>query len=65
MKSGTKEGGGGSRSMSRRGIGKDEKFTGNVLEKDKGKRLDGKATKHGREEQEMPGVMRGKTKMFC
>ena len=65
MEAGTKEGGGGSRSMSRRGICKDEKFTGNILEKDKGKRLDGKATKRGREEQEMLGVMRSKTKMFC
>lgn len=46
--------------MGRRGIGKDEEFTGNVLEEDKGERFNGMATKGGGEEEEMTRIMGGK-----
>ncbi len=51
--------------MGRRGIGKDEEFTGNVLEEDKGERFNGMATKGGGEEEEMTRIVGGKVEFTC
>ena len=60
MQPGAKKCRGGGGSMSGWGVGDDEEFLGNVLEEDKSKGFDSIATKGGREEKEMPRIVRSK-----
>ena len=57
---GSEEFGGGSWSVGRRSVGKDEEFTGNVLEEDKSEWFNSMATKGGGEEEKMTRIVGGK-----
>ena len=61
----SEEFGGGSWGVGRRSVGKDEEFTGNVLEEDKSEWFNGMATKGGGEEKKMPRIMGGKVEFAC